>query len=535
MQSRIILLALWLIAGWASTADADIYRWDDQQLIPGTEGIEAGPGVRLDHLNLAYAQLVGFPVLDLSGASFEGSDLTKARFYVCGGRCAGAVLANANMTDAKIQGAIFGLVGFTKEQLYSTASYKAKNLQGIGLAQNDLTDWDFSGQNLVNANFTLSKLTNANLTGAVVKGTILEETTSLGFTKEQLYSTRSYAAKDLRRIQLASNDLAGWDFRGQDISEAWLVSANLTHVDFTGANLTSVNFISSTLTNANLIGTEVTGTILAGTTSGGFTKEQLYSTASYQAKNLKGIQLQYNDLSGWDFQGQNLANAVLSNSTLINANLSGANLKSASLREAIGVEEALFSADSVYNQWTVFPSAFDPAAVGLTLSVSPPGDLIADDLLDAADIDVLARRFIGGEWLGNSLLDDAAFDVNADGIVDLEDPRFWVTHLKHTWFGDANLDGEFNSADLVQVLSFGKYEATEFDEYGDMIDPAGWASGDWNTDGEFNTADLIVALADGGYEAGPRPAAVPEPSALSAVLVGSFAVAVVSRSRRKPA
>ena len=48
----------------------------------------------------------------------------------------------------------------------STASYQAKNLQGIGLSSNDLTGWDFSGQNLTNADLGASTLTNANLSGA---------------------------------------------------------------------------------------------------------------------------------------------------------------------------------------------------------------------------------------------------------------------------------------------------------------------------------------------------------------------------------
>ena len=63
-------------------------------------------------------------------------------------------------------------------------------------------------------------------------------------------------------------------------------------------------------------GAVVTGAYFYNTTSHGFTKEQLYSTASYQAENLQGIGLVGNDLSGWDFNGQNLANADLSSSTL---------------------------------------------------------------------------------------------------------------------------------------------------------------------------------------------------------------------------
>ena len=42
-------------------------------MIPGTEGITPGPGVQLHHMNLKYAALGG---ADLTGANFEGSDLT---------------------------------------------------------------------------------------------------------------------------------------------------------------------------------------------------------------------------------------------------------------------------------------------------------------------------------------------------------------------------------------------------------------------------------------------------------------------------
>jgi hypothetical protein len=37
------------------------------------------------------------------------------------------------------------------------------------------------------------------------------------------------------------------------------------------------------------------------------------------------------------------------------------------------------------------------------------------------------------------------FDVNGDAGVDQQDLHIWVKDLKSTWFGDANLDGEFNA------------------------------------------------------------------------------------------
>ena len=61
-----------------------------------------------------------------------------------------------------------------------------------------------------------------------------------------------------------------------------------------------------------------------GTTDSGFTEAQLKSTASYQTRNLHGIDLQSNDLTGWDLRGQNLTDANLSQVTLTDVNLSNA-------------------------------------------------------------------------------------------------------------------------------------------------------------------------------------------------------------------
>ena len=71
-------------------------------------------------------------------------------------------------------------------------------------------------------------------------------------------------------------------------------------------------------------------------------------------------------------------------------------------------------------------------------------------------------------------------------------------------FGDANLDMQFDSRDLVQVFVAAEYE----DEIqGNSV----WATGDWNADGEFTSRDLVFAFQDGGYVVDTaRP--VPEPS-----------------------
>ena len=97
----------------------------------------------------------------------------------------------------------------------------------------------------------------------------------------------------------------------------------------------------------------------------------------------------------------------------------------------------------------------------------------------------------------------------------MADLNNWVTVQKHTWIGDADLNGTFGSSDLVTIFSAGKYEQA--------LD-AGWDEGDWTGDQRFNSSDLVAAFSDGGYEAGPRAAvsAVPEPSAVALILLGSL-------------
>ena len=93
--------------------------------------------------------------------------------------------------------------------------------------------------------------------------------------------------------------------------------------------MVGTNLNQSTLLNANLTGGLVTGAGFYDVTSRGFTAGQLYSTQSYHDRNLCGIGLGFNDLSGWDFAGQDLTNAHLGSSTLTDANLTGANLTNA--------------------------------------------------------------------------------------------------------------------------------------------------------------------------------------------------------------
>jgi hypothetical protein len=99
-----------------------------------------------------------------------------------------------------------------------------------------------------------------------------------------------------------------------------------------------------------------------------------------------------------------------------------------------------------------------------------------------------------------------------------------VNTIKETWFGDANLDGEFNSSDFVAAFVASKYETGDY---------ASWSEGDWNGDQVFNTSDFVTAFQADGYEKGPRVLAlnaVPEPTSVAMLLIGMLSVAGI-RSR----
>ena len=155
----------------------------------------------------------------------------------------------------------------------------------------------------------------------------------------------------------------------------------------------------------------------------------------------------------------------------------------------------------------------------LSLRGGIPGDFDMSGTVTSNDIDLLHKALATDIWLG--------FDANIDGLVDATDAEFWVHELEDTYFGDANLDGEFNSGDLVEVFQAGEYEDK-------VLGNSGWAEGDWDGDGDFTTGNLVVAFEDSGYGQGPRPEmnAVPEPTSFAMLMAALIGFASVSRNRR---
>jgi hypothetical protein len=133
------------------------------------------------------------------------------------------------------------------------------------------------------------------------------------------------------------------------------------------------------------------------------------------------------------------------------------------------------------SRWTV-----STYAGGSPARLPVEGDLNGDRLVTAADLDRFCQSMRAGQ---------SQFDFNADGRQDLQDFNYLIRDVMRTSIGDANLDGLFNSRDLVLISQSGEYEDG-------LPGNSDWATGDWNCDGEFSTGDLVAAFQFGGYSAG---------------------------------
>ncbi len=102
---------------------------------------------------------------------------------------------------------------------------------------------------------------------------------------------------------------------------------------------------------------------------------------------------------------------------------------------------------------------------------------------NAAAVDALADQLAAYNALG------CGVDVHQDPVDPL--PRI---------YGDATMDGVFDSADLVHLFQLSQYEdGVDFNSH--------WGSGDWDGDGDFTSSDFVLAFQQGLYEAPPAAVA----------------------------
>ncbi|QIF15155.1 T3SS effector pentapeptide repeat protein EspX6 [Escherichia coli] len=188
-------------------------------------------------------------------------------------------------------------------------------IEGLNLAEMDLTDIDLSKMALRNVNFNGSILRNAKFSGTICEGV-------------------DFTDCDLRNAEFENASLENNDFRKV---------RHLTYVNFKNANLRNSNFNGKVLTGVNFTGSDLSNAYLEHID---FTTVILYETskipgipATPQVPEipkviLTGAILNYSDLSGKDLSEYNLTGIIcmytnFSNTNLTNCELSNANFSNA--------------------------------------------------------------------------------------------------------------------------------------------------------------------------------------------------------------
>ncbi len=143
-----------------------------------------------------------------------------------------------------------------------------------------------------------------------------------------------------------------------------------------------------------------------------------------------------------------------------------------------------------------------------------PGDFDGDGSYACSDIDALVAEIASGS-------NNAAFDLNGDGMVNLTDRDIWLSTAgavnlgagKSYLLGDATLDG------VVDVPDFNRWNGNKF------TTTAAWCAGDFNADGFVDVPDFN-AWNGNKFQASDNTAAVPEPGAfgLAVGLLGAMLV-----------
>ena len=123
--------------------------------------------------------------------------------------------------------------------------------------------------------------------------------------------------------------------------------------------------------------------------------------------------------------------------------------------------------------------ALDLSAVTVTI----PGDLNVDGLVDGQDVDIVCGA-IGGPL-------QVALDFDNNGTHEYADVEAFIRDTIGTELGDANLDGTVNAVDLNQV---GVH----------WLGEGGWSQGDFTCDSIVNAADLNAVGLSWQLMAAPR-------------------------------
>lgn len=239
IASRITLAALMtILVGPVQAADLTVQQ---VRSALATAGHKADFSARsLEGLDLSH--------LDLSGVNFAGADLRRVKLV--GSNLTGANLSGARMNLAWIMGADFtraNLSNAVLETLVVSAGLETKPDEAARFVEANL-----SGAHIM-ARFALDDMHGANFSHAMMAADMRNQ--SMG----------------LIRTDFSGANLVGANFTGAHCAYASFRFARLAGANFSGASLLHTDFSGADLKGANLTGADATGADFGGADLNGAT------------------------------------------------------------------------------------------------------------------------------------------------------------------------------------------------------------------------------------------------------------------------
>ena len=266
----------------------------------------ASPEIRSSVLNDLYSIANFLPDKNLTpNESWKRFCHTCERFYVAQKSITGdkseRLTRKLSVSDAGIT--MTFKIGDIVINTISTAIPKDESgqrcIEGLNLAEMDLTDIDLSKMALRNVNFNGSILRNAKFSGTICEGV-------------------DFTDCDLRNAEFENASLENNDFRKvRHLLNINFTNSNLRNSNFSGKILTGVNFTGSDLSNAYLAHIDFTKVIFF---------PSLIIGAVFDYSNLSEKNLSDKDLTNISCMYTNFTNANLTKCKLLNTNFSAAKL-----------------------------------------------------------------------------------------------------------------------------------------------------------------------------------------------------------------
>ncbi|MBI4031766.1 MAG: pentapeptide repeat-containing protein [Proteobacteria bacterium] len=194
---------------------------------------------------------------DLTGLNFKGADLSQADFT-------GSVLADANLALGTFRG----------------TSFFACDLRGANLEHGNFARADFRGAFVAGANLTGADLKEADLRSGKVmekgKNGILQNVPRRDIPDDPHYRTVFSGAK-MTETDMSKARAMSADFSDADLTGVVVQNANLEGANFEGANLSNADFTGANLSDTNLFASILTNTIIDHAETGGSNIKEVIS------------------------------------------------------------------------------------------------------------------------------------------------------------------------------------------------------------------------------------------------------------------